>query len=157
VAPTRLGNAHPNIAPYQTFPAEDGHLIVAVGNDGQFARFVTVLGAPELAGDERFASNARRVANRAALTAAIEARTRRWRRDDLLGALEEKGVPAGPINTVAQVFADPQTMHRGMQIAPGGVPGVRTPIVASGFSLALERRAPALGEHDAEIRAELGL
>lgn len=154
-APSRLGNAHPNIAPYQTFPVEDGHLIVAVGNDSQFARFVAVLGLAELAGDARFASNESRVANRVALTGLIEVRSKRWRRDLLLRALEAKGVPAGPINTVADVFADPQIVYRGLQIAPDGVPGVRSPISMSAAELSLERRAPMLGEHDAEIRAGL--
>ncbi len=155
VSPTRLGNAHPNIAPYQTFATSDGHFILAVGNDGQFARFAAVVGAPELAGDARFLTNADRVANRAALTALIGERTATWTRDDLLKALEAAGVPAGPINTVAEVFADPQVIARGMQIAPDGVPGVRTPITLSASELALGRRAPRLGEHTEEVLAEL--
>jgi crotonobetainyl-CoA:carnitine CoA-transferase CaiB-like acyl-CoA transferase len=154
-SPTRLGNAHPNIAPYQTFATSDGHFILAVGNDGQFARFAAIIGAPELAGDTRFRTNADRVANRAALTALIGARTAMWTRDDLLAALEGAGVPAGPINTVAEVFADPQVVARGMQIAPDGIPGIRTPITLSASDLALDRRAPRLGEHTAEVIAEL--
>ncbi len=153
-SPTRLGNAHPNIAPYQTFATSDGHFILAVGNDGQFARFAAVVGAPELAGDARFQTNADRVANRAALTALIGARTAMWTRDDLLAALEGAGVPAGPINTVAEVFADPQVVARGMQIAPDGIPGIRTPITLSASDLALDRRAPRLGEHTEEVIAE---
>ncbi|MBZ9936295.1 CoA transferase [Mesorhizobium sp. BR1-1-16] len=156
ISPTRLGNAHPNIAPYQTFAVSDGHFILAVGNDGQFARFAGVVGAPEWASDERFVSNAARVANRAQLTALIGAKTAAWTRDALLAALEAAGVPAGPINTVADVFADPQVIARGMQIAPDGVPGVRTPITMSASDLALDRRAPCLGEHTAEVLAELG-
>ena len=145
--PKRLGNAHPNIAPYQTFPVADGHLIVACGNDGQFGRLVEILGLVELAGDERFRTNAARVANRTALTEAMEARTINWMRDDLLAALEKAGVPAGPINTVGDVFEDPQFIHRGMKIAPDGVPGIRTPISFSATPLSVDRPSPKLGEH----------
>ena len=148
VAPKRLGNAHPNIAPYQTFPVTDGHLIVACGNDGQFGRLVETLGLGEMAADERFRTNAARVANRAALTEAMEARTRLWNRNDLLAALEKAGVPAGPINTVADVFEDPQFIHRGMRIDPDGVPGIRTPITFSETSLSLDQPSPRLGEHE---------
>ena len=154
-APTRLGNAHPNIAPYQTFPVADGHLIVACGNDGQFARLVEVLGIGELAHDQRFVTNAARVANRTDLTRLMEERTLAFDRDDLLSALEKAGVPAGPINTVADVFADPQFAHRGMKIEPEGVPGLRTPIRFSDAELALSRRAPMIGEHGDDIRSEL--
>ncbi len=154
-SPTRLGNAHPNIAPYQTFATSDGHFILAVGNDGQFARFAAIVGASELASDARFATNADRVANRAELAALIGAKTADWTRDGLLAALEKAGVPAGPINTVADVFADPQVIARGMQIAPDGVPGVRTPITLSDASLVLGRPAPRLGQHTAEVIAEL--
>jgi len=154
-APRRLGNAHPNIAPYQTFPVAEGFFILAVGNDAQFARFCRVVGAPELAADPRFPTNADRVAHRDALTAAITERTRPWRRDELLAALDAVGVPAGPINTVADVFADPQVLARGLRIEPDGIPGVRTPIAMTGGELALDRRSPRLGEHTAEILAEL--
>jgi crotonobetainyl-CoA:carnitine CoA-transferase CaiB-like acyl-CoA transferase len=157
VAPRRLGNAHPNIAPYQTFPVSDGHLIIACGNDGQFGRLVRILGIGGLAADERFSTNAARVANRVVLTETMEAETRRWQRDALLDALEAEGVPAGPINSVADVFADPQFLHRGMKIEPDGVPGIRTPIRFSEAGLALDRRAQKLGEHGDEIRAELGM
>ena len=148
VAPKRLGNAHPNIAPYQTFAVADGHLIVACGNDGQFGRLADLLGLGELAADERFKTNAARVANRKLLSETMEAKTKGWQRDDLLAALEKAGVPAGPINTVADVFADPQFVHRGMKIAPGGVPGIRTPITFSGTPLALDKPSPRLGEHE---------
>jgi crotonobetainyl-CoA:carnitine CoA-transferase CaiB-like acyl-CoA transferase len=154
--PKRLGNAHPNIAPYQTFPVADGHLIVACGNDAQFARLAAILGLPELADDSRFRSNAVRVENRAALTAAMEERTRKWQRDDLLAALEKQGVPAGPINTVADVFADPQFRHRHMRIEPQGVPGMRTPIRFSESELELGRGAPRLGAHTDDVIAEVG-
>jgi len=155
VSPRRLGNAHPNIAPYQTLRVADGHFILAVGNDGQFARVCAALGLDGLEQDERFATNAARVANRVALTATLEAKTVAWRRDAVLAALEERGVPAGPINTVAEVFADPQVGSRGMRIAPDGIPGVRTPITMSGAELALTTRSPRLDEHRAEILAEL--
>src|SRR5574337_241593 len=130
-APRRMGNAHPNIAPYQTFPVADGYVIVAVGNDGQFARLCEVLGVAGLAEDERFAANAARVANRAALEQELAKKTRVWKRDLLLSALEKAVVPAGPINTVADLFHDPQFSDRKMRIDPQGIPGVRSPIVTN--------------------------
>jgi crotonobetainyl-CoA:carnitine CoA-transferase CaiB-like acyl-CoA transferase len=157
VPPRRMGNAHPNIAPYQTFPVADGYLIVAVGNEGQFARLCATLGLDALANDERFATNAARVANRADLDRELSAKTRLWKRDDLLAALEKAVVPAGPINTIADLFADPQFVARGMRIDLEGTPGVRSPIVMSESALALERRSPRLGEHEAEILREIGL
>ena len=157
VAPRRMGNAHPNIAPYQTFPVADGYVIVAVGNDGQFARLCATLGLEPLAADERFAANAARVANRAALERELAAKTRGWRRNDLIAALEKAVVPAGPINTVADLFTDPQFVSRRMRIDPEGTPGVRSPIVMSESPLALERRSPKLGEHEAEILREIGM
>jgi crotonobetainyl-CoA:carnitine CoA-transferase CaiB-like acyl-CoA transferase len=147
-SPTRMGNRHPNIAPYQTFPVCDGHLIIAVGNDGQFRRLCTLLQLPALADDERYSSNAARVQNREALEQLLTDKTLQWNRDELLQALEKAVVPAGPINSVADVFADPQFIARGMQIEPDGIPGVRTPIRFSDSTLNLERRAPKLGEHD---------
>ncbi len=149
-----MGNAHPNIAPYQTFPVADGHVIVAVGNDGQFARFCAVLGL-DLATQPAFATNAARVENRQALVEALSGAIRTWSRDPLLAALDEAGVPAGPINTVADVFADPQFQHRGMRIENDGIPGVRTPILMSGAELDSGRRSPRLGEHTAEVLDEL--
>jgi crotonobetainyl-CoA:carnitine CoA-transferase CaiB-like acyl-CoA transferase len=153
--PKRLGNAHPNIAPYQTFPVQDGHLIVACGNDAQFARLAGLLGLPELAADPDFTTNAARVRNRQRLTAAMEARTVGWMRDDLLAALEKEGVPAGPINSVADVFVDPQFIHRQMKIEPEGIAGIRTPIRFSESTLALAKGAPTLGAHSAEVLTEL--
>ena len=157
VPPRRMGNAHPNIAPYQTLPVADGWLIVAVGNDGQFGRFCAVLGLDALALDARFATNASRVANRAALDAALVDKTKAWMRDDLLAALEKAVVPAGPINTIADLFADPQFAARGMRIAPQGAPGIRAPLVMSESPLALDRRSPKLGEHQDEILREIGM
>jgi crotonobetainyl-CoA:carnitine CoA-transferase CaiB-like acyl-CoA transferase len=160
-APRRLGNAHPNIVPYQSFPVADGHVIIAVGNDGQFRHLCAVLGEPALADDPRFATNRARVEHRAALVPLIAGRTRTFTRAELLAALEAAGVPAGPINTVADVFADPQVVARGMRLdLPAGddrtVPSVRTPILMSETPPAYDRASPRLGEHTAEVLAELG-
>ncbi|MGO4620352.1 CaiB/BaiF CoA transferase family protein [Ensifer sp. 2YAB10] len=163
-APRRLGNAHPNIAPYQVFPTSDGHLIVAVGNDRQFVKFCTLLGRAELATDERYLTNALRVQNRDTLTPELAAETAKIERDTLLKLLEDAGVPGGPINTVADVFADPQIEHRQMRVdtphsgaAAGTSPGVRTPIRFSAAELALDRGVPRLGEHTDEVLAEIGM
>jgi len=137
--PTRLGNAHPNIAPYQVFAVADGHVIVAVGNDGQFARLLAVLG---LAEEPRFATNADRVRNRTALDALLSPAIALRRRNELLVALAASGIPAGPINDVAQVFADPQVIARGMRIDPGGVPGIASPIVIDGKRQVAESGSP---------------
>ena len=160
-APRRMGNAHPNIVPYQVFPVADGHVIVAVGNDGQFGRLVAVLGRPELAQDERFRSNAGRVGHRAELAPLLTGLTLAFTRKDLLSALEKQGVPAGPINTVADVFADPQVVARGMKIdlpsgaARGGaIPSVRSPIVMDGQPMTAQRPSPRLGEHTNEVLSD---
>ena len=155
ISPHRLGNAHPNIVPYQTFSASDGAFILAAGNDIQFARVCEVIGLPELAADKRFVTNAARVENREALSAIIQSETGRWKLAELLIALEKKGVPAGPINTVAEVCADPQFLARQMLVDNEGVPGLRTPITMSGAELALGRPSPRLGQHSDEIAAEL--
>jgi crotonobetainyl-CoA:carnitine CoA-transferase CaiB-like acyl-CoA transferase len=149
-APTRMGNAHPNIVPYQVFACADGHLIVAVGNDGQFARFCAVLGVPDLAQDARFSGNAGRVANRAELVPLLAGLVIRRERDPLLAALEKEGVPAGPINTIPQVFADPQVIHRGLNVAlpeaGGGIlPSLASPIVIDGVRQVAGRASPRLG------------
>ena len=154
-APRRMGNAHPNIAPYQVFPVRDGHLIIAVGNDRQFAALCRVLDLPRCATDPRFASNAERLTHRDELTETLNAATLQHERDALLAALEAGGVPAGPINTVADAFNDPQTRHRGMQIDPQGMTGVRTPIIFSESGLSLERAAPGLDADRAEILSRL--
>ncbi len=151
-APRRLGNAHPNIAPYQVFSVSDGEIILAVGNDGQFRRCCKVVGLETLGSDPRFATNDARVANRQSLTEALGAALAGWERDALLAALEAATVPAGPINRVDQVFDDPQVIARGLRIDPEGVPGLRSPIRLSESPLRLERRAPKLGEHDTEIK-----
>jgi crotonobetainyl-CoA:carnitine CoA-transferase CaiB-like acyl-CoA transferase len=156
-SPKRMGNAHINLAPYQTLPVADGWLIVAVGNDGQFARLCGVLGLETVAVDPRFSTNPGRVTNRVEMERRLVEKTRPWRRDDLLSALERAVVPAGPINTIGDLFDDPQFKARGMRIEPQGTPGIRSPIVMSDNPLALDRRSPRLGEHSAEIMREIGL
>ena len=163
VVPKRIGNAHPNIVPYQVFAAADGHSIIATGNDSQFAKLCAVLGEPKLAEEPRYRTNADRLQSRAALIAHLSALIKRWARADLLAKLEAVQVPAGPINSLDQVFADPQLLHRGVRIdrpsarAKGGsIPGVRTPIMIDGKAMAAERPSPQLGEHSAEILREIG-
>ncbi|WP_083099258.1 CaiB/BaiF CoA transferase family protein [Pseudophaeobacter leonis] len=143
-SPTRLGNEHPNIAPYQVMEVQDGHIILAVGNDGQFQRLCEVLGLAGIKADARFASNQLRVANRVALTTLLEAVVAGRSQTELLAALEAATVPAGPINTVGQAFEDPQVLHREMKITPEGIPGVRGPWKFSDAELALEKSAPKL-------------
>jgi crotonobetainyl-CoA:carnitine CoA-transferase CaiB-like acyl-CoA transferase len=161
--PKRAGNTHPNIVPYQVFPAADGHVIVATGNDRQFQKFCAVLGVPELGTDAAYRTNTERLARRDELIGKLSALTQRFTRDDLLSKLEAVQVPAGPINDLAQVFADPQVIHRRMQLKlpsaaarTGAIPGVRTPIVIDGEPTASPRPAPRLGEHTAEILREIG-
>jgi crotonobetainyl-CoA:carnitine CoA-transferase CaiB-like acyl-CoA transferase len=161
--PTRIGNAHPNIVPYQVFPVADGHIIIATGNDNQFAKLCTVLGEAGIADEPNYRTNSDRLHHREELIARLAALTKRWSRADLLAKLESVQVPAGPINPLDQVFTDPQVVHRGMQIerpsaaAKGGtIPGVRTPIIIDGQPMAAERPSPRLGEHTAEILREIG-
>jgi len=157
--PPRLGNAHPNVVPYEVFPACDGHVIVAVGNDRQFREFCRLLGHDDLAGDARFASNADRVENREGLIPVLKAATAKWPAAELLAALEAGGVPAGPINGLAAIFADPQIAARQLVIERSvdgsPVPGLRTPIMLDGRATAAARPAPRLGQHTEEILAEL--
>ena len=143
-SPMRKGNDHPNIAPYQVLPVKDGHFILAVGNDGQFLRFCGVIDRPDLAGDARFATNQLRVQNRVALTAEIEASLASWTAAGILEACERATVPAGPINSIGQAFDDQQIQHRGMEIAPEGVKGVRGPWRFSEAELKLDKTAPVL-------------
>jgi crotonobetainyl-CoA:carnitine CoA-transferase CaiB-like acyl-CoA transferase len=151
-APARMGNRHPNIVPYEVFPVRDGDIIIAAGNDRQFVALCAVLDRPDLADAPGHRTNADRVAHRAPLVEALAAATRGWAKADLLEALTAAQVPASPINTIDEVFDDPQIAHRGLRIAPDGVPGIRTPIVFSGATLALDRTAPALGAQTDEVR-----
>ena len=161
--PKRIGNAHANIVPYQVFPAADGHIIVATGNDNQYVKFCNVIGGPELAQNPDYKDNVGRLKHRAELVGKLSALTARMKRDELLDKLEAQQVPAGPINDLDQVFNDPQVAHRGMKLAlkskaakAGTIPGVRTPIVIDGWRAASERPSPLLGEHTAEILREIG-
>src|SRR5215470_14469358 len=163
IVPQRIGNAHPNIVPYQVFPVADGHIIIATGNDAQFQKLCGVLGAPELAKDPKYIDNKARLANRAEIVGKLSTLTQARHSADLLDKLETVGVPAGPINTLDQVFADPHMQHRGMQLAlasdeakGGTIPGVRTPIMIDGAPMAAPHPAPKLGEHTAEILKEIG-
>lgn len=155
VAPRRMGNAHPNLAPYQPFPVADGHFILAVGNDGQFARLCEIVDRAELASDPDFATNPARVANRDRLIAELETAFSGWTKQDILAACEAAGIPAGPINALDDVFDDPQVLARGLRIdLPGGTSGVRTPIRFSDAALQLNVPAPALGQHDEMVRCK---
>jgi crotonobetainyl-CoA:carnitine CoA-transferase CaiB-like acyl-CoA transferase len=158
--PVQMGNAHPNIAPYEVLPVSDGHFILAVGNDSQFRKFCAVVGLEDLARDPAYATNEARVANRAALREVVVARLAAFDRATLLARLEEAGVPASPINDIGQMFADPQTIARGMRLDlddghGNRLPSVRAPMVMSETPLVYERPSPRLGEHTAEILAEL--
>jgi crotonobetainyl-CoA:carnitine CoA-transferase CaiB-like acyl-CoA transferase len=159
-SPVQMGNAHMNIAPYEVVPVRDGHIILAVGNDGQFQRFCQVVDLPDLPGDPDFATNAARVVSRARLRERIIDRLAGYDGAPLLAALEAANVPASPINTIGQMFADPQTIARGMRLdlADGHgntLPSVRAPMLMSQTPLVYERPSPRLGEHTAEILAEL--
>jgi crotonobetainyl-CoA:carnitine CoA-transferase CaiB-like acyl-CoA transferase len=154
----RMGNAHPNLVPYDVFPVADGDIIIATGNDGQFRKLCDILGAPELGSDPRFIANKDRIQRRAELTEILHGLTRKFTRADLLPKLDAASVPAGPINSIEDVFADPQVIARGMRVdrpnprAKGGTtPGVRSAIVIDGQPAAAERPAPDLGEHTADI------
>ena len=161
--PKRIGNAHPNLVPYQEFPVADGRIIIATGNDAQFVKLCGILDAPQLAEVEAYKDNKGRLAHRAELVGKLTALTSRFKREDLLDKLEAATIPAGPINNLQQVFSDPQVVHRGMGLelksdaAKGGtIPGIRTPIVLDGTPMASERPSPQLGEHTAEILREIG-
>ncbi len=151
IVPGRLGNAHPNIVPYQEFQTADGWVILAIGNDGQFARFCAAAGEPDLAADARFGSNQDRVANREALIAVIQGVLRGRSSADWIALLEREGVPCGPINSLDQVFDDPQVRHRGMAVsvehpAAGEVSLLANPIRFSATPVTYDRAPPELGE-----------
>jgi crotonobetainyl-CoA:carnitine CoA-transferase CaiB-like acyl-CoA transferase len=160
VPPVQMGNAHMNIAPYEVLPVKDGHIILAVGNDGQFRKFCAVVGLDMLADNRDYATNPARVTNRKALREALIARLAGFERDALLAMLEKAGVPASPINNIAEMFADPQTIARGMRMDlddghGNALPSVRAPMLMSKTPLVYERPSPRLGEHTAEILTEL--
>ncbi|THD42703.1 MAG: CoA transferase [Bradyrhizobium sp.] len=150
-SPTRLGNAHPNIAPYQVFAVADGHVVVAVGNDLQFGALCRAIGAERIAAEPDFATNPRRVAHRERLVAALAPLLKAMTRETLLAKLEAAGVPAGPINRIEDVFADPQVIHRGLRLDLVGedgarVAGVASPIVIDGVRMSSDKPSPGLGE-----------
>ncbi len=161
--PSRLGNAHPNIVPYQDFPTADGYMILAIGNDSQFARFCREAGRAELAADTRFATNRARVGNRAELIPLLKRLTIERSTAEWIAALEAISVPCGPINTLADVFADPQVVARGLKVEmphplAGSVPLVANPIRLSSTPVEYRSPPPLLGEHtDAVLGGTLGL
>jgi crotonobetainyl-CoA:carnitine CoA-transferase CaiB-like acyl-CoA transferase len=162
-APGRIGNAHPVVVPYQVFPAADGFVIIACGNDTQFVKLCNALGVPEIGSDPKYKTNSDRVVNRESLISGLCATTSKLTRAQILEKLDAVNVPAGPINNLDDVFADPQVIHRKMQLAlksedaPNGtIPGVRTPIVIGGEPMASERPSPRLGQHSEEILREIG-
>lgn len=162
--PHRRGTEHANIVPYNVLPCADGHFIIAVGNDRQFQRFCAFAGASELAEDPRFLTNSLRVANRDALYEILPKLTLAKTLDQWVDGLSEIGVPSGPVNTLDRVFADPQILHRGMRVAmpfPGSEKGeievIGNPIKLSETPVEYRRPPPRVGEHSAEVLAELGL
>nr|WP_320135645.1 CaiB/BaiF CoA-transferase family protein [uncultured Amphritea sp.] len=160
--PARFGNAHPNIVPYEAFPTEDGHIILAVGNDGQFAKFCALAGAPELATNPAFETNSLRVENRDDLTPIVAELMTHQRSDWWLEQLSEQGVPCGPINTLDKVFADPQVKHRQLRVdlphpVAGSVASVANPVKFSQTPIEYNAAPPMLGQHTDEVLAELGL
>lgn len=157
-SPKRMGNAHPNLVPYQAFAVRDGYVIIAVGNDAQFARMCAALGLTAVAADPRFTTNELRIAHRDDLVSLIEGAIGEIPRDALIAVLEAAGVPAGPINSIADAFAHPQIVHRKMRIdtadsaaAGGTVPGLRAPLIFDGAPAVSSRPAPRLGQHNAEL------
>ncbi len=161
--PVRRGNAHPTIVPYETFEASDGWFIIACGNDGQFARLCAALGAPEMAQEPAYASNRGRVEARARLVPALNALTRGQPRAHWLSALEAAGVPCGPVNDIAQAFAEPQAVHRGARLsqphpvaAGGAVETIANPVRLSETPVTYRHAPPTLGQHTAEVLAEAG-
>lgn len=155
--PTRMGNAHPNLAPYQPFPCTDGMVVIAVGNDGQFRALCGALGVGGLGDDPRFLTNALRIEHRAAMTAELSALTAGLTMVALMAALEAAGVPCGPVNTVDQVFDEPQAKYRGLEVTQsradlaGPLRTVASPIRMSVTPVAYDLPPPALGEHTEEV------
>ena len=163
--PHRQGNTHPSLAPYQDFPTADGAMLLAIGNDGQFARFCEAAGQPEWASDARFAKNTARVQHRDILIPAMEAVTRTRSTADWIALLEDKAVPCGPINDIGQAFDDPQVQARGLRVALprtagdgiASIAGVASPLRLSANPPVLRNAPPALGQHTNEVLREMGL
>lgn len=158
--PDRIGNAHPSIVPYQVFSASDGEIILAVGNDEQFKRFCTTAGCPELCQDPRYETNAQRVLNRTTLIPILQQIIRTRSRAQWIEALLDTGVPAGPINSLSEVFADLQVQHRSLAVTLqhhrlGTLPGVACPIRLSSTPVTYEQAPPLLGEHTGEVLTSL--
>ncbi len=150
-APGLTGNAHVNIVPYQVFPTSDGHVIVTCGNNGQYSRFCDVLGRPDLATHEDFDTNPKRVTNRDTLVPILRSETVKHTKAEILAACEANVVPAGPINDMNELFADPHVQSRGMQMELEGLPAIRSPMRFSESPLAMESAAPKLGAHTDEV------
>lgn len=145
--PPRMGNGHAQVSAYGVFPVHDGQVVLAPANDRLFRKLLSLLGRDDLLSDLRFATNEARLAHRAELDTIIAAETRKRLSADLLASCAEAGIPAGPINAIDDVFADPQVVARGMRIDLDSVPGVRSPFTFSDAELALDRPSPRLGEH----------
>ncbi len=164
-APARQGNTHPSLAPYQDFPTLDGAMLLAIGNNGQFARFCEAAGQPGWAGDARFATNTLRVKHRGVLIPMMEALTRTRTTADWVALLEDKAVPCGPINDIAQAFDDAQVKARGLAVTLprdagdgiAAITGVASPLRLSATPPVLRRAPPALGQHTREVLAEMGI
>ena len=150
-SPGRMGNFHPNLSPYQVFECSDGHIIIATGNDQQYQRFCDILQCPELGKNPKFVSNAKRVENRHELDEVLSRKTRNWKKAKLLKRCEVTGIPAGPINSLDEVFSDKQIIHRGMKLSLDGIPSIRSPIRFSESELNLDKPSPKLGEHNSVI------
>jgi formyl-CoA transferase len=169
VVPQRQGNSHPSLVPYQDFTTQDGAMLLAIGNDGQFARFCGVAGHAEWAQDVRFASNTARVENRLALVELMQAVTCTRSTAEWIASLEDKAVPCGPINTMDQAFADAQVQHRGLKVTQqasaaaqtqtrvAAIASVASPLRLKATPPVLHSAPPALGEHTLEVLAEMGL
>ena len=150
-SPGRMGNFHPNLSPYQVFECSDGHIIIATGNDQQYQRFCDILQCPELGKNPKFVSNAKRVENRHELDELLSRKTRNWKKAKLLKRCEVTSIPAGPINSLDEVFSDKQIIHRGMKLSLDGIPSIRSPIRFSESELNLDKPSPKLGEHNSVI------
>jgi len=153
--PGRIGNTHQNLTPYQVFDCADGWIIIATGNDSQYQRLCDLLGLVEMGQETDFATNADRIRNRDELTRRLTEATLKFNKSELLAACEARGVPAGPINDLKEVFDDPQVIYRGLRVEVEGIPTVRAPFRFSDADLPLERASPKLGEQGDEIRASL--